>query len=145
MKDLDIVNAWLFTFDNISNIPSEKFIVLKSDHINGRLETPEGTVKVELGDWILQTHNGDYYAVTSQELLDLLKPKVNLSNVKVGTKLILRNGLIAKVTHIMPVETGSPYPITGFVENTTDVFVWSLGGQTIINHASDYDVVATAR
>ena len=134
MKKLNIANAWLFTAANTGNIPEDKFIVLVSDHINGRLATPEGTVKVELGEWIVQTIEGDYYALKTPELVQCLESyTVNLRNVQKGTKLVLRNGLTAVVSHVMPLESISPYPITGYIEGAENIpLTWAINGQNFI-------------
>lgn len=144
MKKLNIANAWLFTAANTGNIPEDKFIVLVSDHINGRLTTPEGTVKVELGEWIVQTVEGDYYALKTPELVQCLESyTMNLRNVQKGTKLVLRNGLTAVVSHVMPLESISPYPITGHIEGSQFMtLTWSINGQNFITQPSKFDVVA---
>lgn len=144
MKKLNIANAWLFTAANTENIPENKFIVLVSDHINGRLATPEGTVKVELGEWIVQTVEGDYYALKTPELVQCLESyTVNLRNVQKGTKLGLRNGLTAVVSHVIPLENISPYPITGYIEGVDNMpLTWAINGQNFISQPSKFDVVA---
>ena len=138
------MNAWIFTAANTGNIPEDKFIVLVSDHINGRLSTPEGTVKVELGEWIVQTIEGDYYALKTPELVQCLESyTVNLRNVQKGTKLVLRNGLTATVSHVMPLDSISPYPVTGYIEGFEDMpLTWAANGQNFINQPSKFDVVA---
>lgn len=144
MKKLNIVNVWIFTAANTGNIPEDKFIVLVSDHINGRLSTPEGTVKVELGEWIVQTVESDYYALKTPELVQCLESyMVNLRNIQKGTKLVLRNGLTATVFHVMPLDSISPYPVTGYIEGSEDMpLTWTANGQNFINQPSKFDVVA---
>lgn len=142
MKKLNIVNAWIFTTTNMVNIPEDKFIVLISDHINGRLSTPDGTVTVELGEWIIQTVEGDYYALKTHDLVKAIESyTVNLRNVQKGTKLVLRNGLTATVSHVMPRESISPYPVTGYIEGTNMPLTWAMNGQNFISHPSNFDVV----
>lgn len=143
MKKLNIVNAWVFTTANTGNIPGDKFIILASDHINGRLDTPDGTVKVELGEWIVQTIEGDYYALKTHELVQALQNyTVSLSQVQKGTKLGLRNGLTAIVSHVMPKDSISPYPITGYIEGSENMpLTWAMNGQNFISQPSNFDVV----
>lgn len=79
------------------------------------------------------TYNADGN-VSQMTMDDFIKQK--------GTKLVLRNGLTAVVSHVMPKDSISPYPITGYIEGSENMpLTWAMNGQNFISQPSNFDVV----
>lgn len=44
------------------------------------------------------------------------------------------NGLTATVSHVMPLDSISPYPVTGYIEGSEDMpLTWAANGQNFIS------------
>lgn len=79
-------------------------------------------------------------AQTEEKPMKPLKP-FNLEDALAGEPVKLRNGLTATVSHVMPRESISPYPVTGYIEGTNMPLTWAMNGQNFISHPSNFDVV----